>query len=234
MSGNYHSISMKKLILLLAASLFGPYLHAQTHLIGLRAGPAMTDARINITGLPKEQRFGFTAGVTYDYFIRERISVGADLMYQPGGFRRYFTLFDASGQAQEERLLIRNNFHYVALPLKVGVHTRTQTKVFVQAAMIPAFLVAANTHIPVGGSNQGQIIPPSKGSVRESLQPFDLAARLELGMSHPFGDRWRAYGSFSAQHSVTSYLVRSSPTQEPGFNNLLSFNLGLQYALGKK
>lgn len=234
MSGNYHSISMKKLILLLAAGLFGPYLHAQTHLIGLRAGPAMTDARINITGFPKEQRFGFTTGVTYDYFIRERISVGADLMYQPGGFRRYFTLFDASGQAQDERLMVRNNFHYVAAPLKIGFHTRTRTKVFVQAAMIPAFLVAANSHIPIGGNDQGRPIPPGRSSLRESVRTFDMAARLEVGISHPFGDRWRVYGSFSAQHSVTPFVIPFSPGHNPGINNLLSFNVGLQYVLGKK
>lgn len=155
-------------------------------------------------------------------------------MYQPGGFRWEFRTFHSVLPLEkDETILVIYNHHYLAIPLKIGFHTRTRTKVFGQAAIIPAFLVAANEYFPVGGTNFGIIIPPGRTSTMQYMRTFDLAARLEAGISRPFGARWQYYGSFSAQHSFIPLNVPVNLQPVSAYNALLSFNLGIQYALRK-
>ena len=234
---------MKKLALLFAGLLFAHVAFSQQHLIGFRAGPALTNAAfanadLGTQGFKYEMRLAFTSALTYDYLIRGNFSLGADLMYQPGGFWTTFPVISPTVSPVypplESEFVLRNHMHYLALPLKIGVHSRGNTRIFGQAALVPSFLLTANAVFPNGQPIPGQVLPPGKTSIKKYLHTFDLAARLEVGVSQHLGSsRWQAFSSISAQRSMTNYLILFDPNGEKARHYLFFLNLGVQYLLSK-
>ena len=224
---------MKKSALLVAGLMFAHVAWSQQHLIGFRAGPAGTNVVFGMQGSQNEMRLAFTSALTYDHLIRRHFSLGVDLMYQPGGF--WGTLPDLSPiyPPLESEYIFRNHMQYLALPLKIGVHSRGNTKLFGQAALVPSFLLRANYIAPNGHVILGQVFPPSKTPIKEYLHTFDLAARLEVGVSQDVGNsRWQAFLSISAQRSMTNYFILFDPNDETARHYLFFLNLGMKYLLG--
>src|SRR5687767_10951891 len=99
------------LILLTALPAF-----AQKNLFGIRAGYSRNNTWPSFMMYQREPRHGFTVGFSYERLICQKLTAGADLLYQQRGFIMPFPY------APKHMIYIPwyFNFDYIALPLKIG------------------------------------------------------------------------------------------------------------------
>lgn len=199
---------------------------SQKQLIGLKAGPSFT----NVSGdffEDADMRVGLTAGLTYDYFLSDNLSLGTEVLYSQRGFVDYFYLRDEQNNDFGTEIFTFN-YDYIAIPLKISYTGRTKFYSFVSVGLIPAFLISAKTKIPTILSIEGETV-----NVRDRVAAIDVAGMFEVGAGYKFGDRYRIFTVLSGQMSLNKFTTDDYFAKETMRHYGLALVAGIKYDITK-
>ena len=145
MTAENQLIHMKNLVFIalifMTLEVFG-----QNHLIGITGSVNRTNTRSDIFRSYADPRLGISGGITYEYFLKKRFSIGADVVYIRQGFRSNFETPD--GQQADYQF----HYDYLSVPLKAAYtkfNEETNFLHFAKVGLVPSFLVNAETTLPV-------------------------------------------------------------------------------------
>jgi hypothetical protein len=202
---------------------------AQNHLIGIKSGIAWTNVNSDIF---KQSGFRHTipVGITYEYFLKQRFSIEADLLYTQRGFTTDFA------NPNNEKAELKFNYDYLTLPLK-AVFTDFQVKhkllAFVKIGLVPALLAHAATTMPALDT-VGRVTGNETVDITSRVSKFDLAGLVEIGGGYKLEERLWLTTSFQYQHSLTSITAREYFANHNIRHYGLTVQLGLKWALQKE
>jgi len=216
-----------KLILIIILALTTLEVAAQNHLIGVKGGVNRTNVTSDFSG-QTDHRLGVSGGIAYEYFLKQRFSIGADLIYNQRGFTSDLTT------PTNEKITLKYNYDYLSVPVKAGYYNRT-IKIFdfVKLGLIPSLLINAKTKTPKFDTN-GKITGTETFNVTNTVSEFDLAGLVEIGGSHKIVDRLWITTSLMYQHSLTSISNPEYFSDIDIRHNGISLNIGLQWELKNK
>lgn len=221
---------MKKTILLsiiIVTITFNMY--SQNHYIGIKGG-------VNLTSVINEDysyhsgptsHIGSTFGITYEYLFNELYSLGIDCIYSQKGFcsGKSYSVTDEDGYSLGSMDRAINNYDYISVPIKFGINTDI---IFIKVGIVPSYLLKST--IESGIHIDGYQIPPI--NTTESINRFDLASIIELGIKSNITDKMQLFIPLSYQRSFTN-------TENHDFCNSivrhhgLSLSIGINYLLSK-
>lgn len=177
-----------KAIILFILSLTTLQVVAQNHLIGIRGGASWTNVTsISLRNL-QDYRQGVSGGLSYEYFLKNNISIGADAIYNQRGFTDGFRMDNGN------EVNVSYNMDYLSVPMKAGFYDiRNKLFGFAKAGVIPSLLV--NAKVSQTGTEPYDVTNSSK--------KFDLAGLVEVGGGYKIVDRLWLTASFVYQQSLT-------------------------------
>ncbi|MDL2254841.1 PorT family protein [Bacteroidales bacterium OttesenSCG-928-J16] len=220
---------MKNILLILLTAM-AMNVAGQGHLVGVKGGVNFT----NITSKylkDTDYRIGATTGVTYEYRFKNCLSVGADLIYDQRGYLiedLWFT--DAYGNILGNGE-VKYHYDYISLPLKIGFNFGNKFFGLANIGVIPSLLVNAKGIAPYFVLNLNIIEEKHKYDVSDGMRKFDLAGFVEIGAGYKFCDHYSVFASFAYQHSFRSFTDPDMWGSHKIYNNGMSFNIGVKYAL---
>lgn len=199
----------------------------QNHLVGLTGSINRTNIRSSNFQRFADPRLGISGGITYEYFLKKRFSVGTDVVYIRQGFRDNFeTPVDQEGT-------YKFHYDYLSVPLKAG-YTKfgmgNNLSGFAKAGLVPSFLISAETIMPVFNDNI-EITGTETTDITSRVSSFDLAGLVEIGGGYKVIDRLWLTASFMYQHSFTSITTTEYFSNAEMRHHGLTFNLGLKWAM---
>jgi len=203
---------------------------AQKHLIGIAGGTNWTNIASNIILKGTDYRRGLSAGITYEYYLKERLSIGADLTYTQKGFRAYIKT--PTGEAITEK----SNYDYLSVPLKVGFyHFHLGSKIFgfAKIGLTPSLLINAKITIPTF-TESGSIAGMKTFDITNRVSKFDLGGLAEIGGGYKIINNIWLTATFIYQNSLTSITNTDYNANGKIRHNGISLNVGLKWALKKE
>lgn len=172
---------------------------AQNQFFGVKGGASWANVNSNFAN-KTDHRGGVTGGITYEYFLRQRFSVGAEAVYHQRGF----TI--STEVPVGEKATTDYRYNYLSIPIKAGfTNLKGGNKVFtfVKAGIVPSLLLNAKTKTPT--FDDGNRISGTKTvNVTDRVSTFDLAGLAEIGGGYHVAERLWLIASFAYQHSLTS------------------------------
>jgi len=197
---------------------------AQNHLIGVKSGANRTNVISDFSD-QTDHRLGVSGGITYEYFLNKRFSIGADLIYNQRGFTSDLVI------PTGEKSTLKYNYNYLSVPVKAGYNNGTN-KIFdfVKVGLIPSLLVDAKTINPTFDTN-GRITGMQTFDVTNIVSKYDLAGLVEIGGDYKIVDRLWIITSFMYQHSLTTITNSQYFANSKIRHNEISLNIGLQWEL---
>lgn len=202
---------------------------SQNHFIGFKAGPGFSNINSSLLE-DTEVRVGLNTGITYEYFLSENLSLGAEVLYTQRGFRDDFFARDSQNQ-NPETLVGEFNYDYVSIPLRVSYSGTSKTYGFISAGLVPAFVVNAKTKTPAynAGGLDGQTV-----DVKDDVTKFDMSGMIEFGGGYRFTERFIGFVSVAGQLSFTQLsnddYFNGQTMRHYGFLTAV----GIKYKLSKK
>ncbi|MFB9863555.1 porin family protein [Rufibacter immobilis] len=192
--------------------------------IGLLAGPNHTFSRGAQAEIPNEQRIegkaavNGAAGVSLQYQFR-KVFIKTNLLYENKSTKTQYTVFpsNSTGRPPGEQLL-RENRHYLTVPLLVGVHIKN-TGFFVNAGPYASLLLKHTYELEGNTKNY-----PKENNV-------DLGFSVGIGYSRAITPRLNI--SAEARHNFSIYNSGSSSPLN-GKTNSTSLLFGVHYNLTGK
>lgn len=203
---------------------------AQNHLIGIRGGANCTNITSNDFSRETDYRPGITGGVTYEYFLKKRFSIGADIIYNQRGFTDDYEIQTG------EKITDKSNYDYLSVPVKIGFNNfKSGNKVFsfVRVGLIPSLLINATTTTPLFDTN-GRITGKQTFNILNRVSKFDLAGQVEIGGGYKLLDRLWLTTSFILQHSLTTITNAEYFANTKIKHNGMTLDIGLKWALKKE
>lgn len=191
--------------------------------IGVQAGVGITRVRSGFwlnEGAPVVR---MNLGLTYQRFISEHLTLGADLLYQQRGWRDRVTVVDVNNQPTGTAL-VPFRYEYAALPVKIGYRSVNEKAGFgfVRVGVVPALFLKATSKNPTAdGYKRVELYDFNKN--------FDIAGLVEAGGGWRLNERMRLEAGGAFQYSFITFS-KAFGGQHYG----LSANLGLRYELGSK
>ena len=217
-----------KVITLIVLLLTTTEIIAQDHLIGITAGASWTNTTSRDFSNKNNNRQGIKSGITYEYFLKKRFSVEADLIYSQRGFT------DDLKISTDEKVTEKTNYNYLSVPLKIGFnHFKGRNKLFsfAKVGLIPALLIEAKTTLIFVAN--GKVTGKETFNIINRVSKFDLAGLAEIGGGYKIENRLWLTTSLIYQHSVTSITNTEYFVNTKIRHNGMTLSLGLQYALIK-
>jgi Outer membrane protein beta-barrel domain len=222
---------MKKTALLLF-TISSIHIYSQNHFIGVKGGVNATNIISTNFFSQTDSRIGRTAGLTYDFFIKEHFSVGADLIYYQRGFSNDGEFTSDAGNPIGKKYTTTFFYDYLSLPVRSGFTIGNKLHGFANVGVIPSLLLEAKTTTP-NVDTDGNTVGNQTYDVTKSVSKFDLAGVMEIGGGYKCTGRFWLYTSFSYQRSFTtitnSEYFANSQIRHTG----MTLSLGLKYALKK-
>ena len=87
----------------------------QNHFVGIKSGVSWTNINSDNNN---DSRIGFSAGLSYELFLKEHFSFGADIIYNQRGFSNTITFRDEYGNATGQKGTFKSNYDYLSIPIK--------------------------------------------------------------------------------------------------------------------
>jgi hypothetical protein len=220
---------MKRILTVLTIVLSIPAF-GQNHFIGLKGGINWTNVNSSNFMSNNDNRTGFNSGLTYQYFLNERFSIGIDLLYFQRGFTNGNVFTDQLGNLNEERATSTFDYDYLSIPLKAGIMIGDKFSGFANLGIVPSILVEAITTTPVIEGVQEE----TTNNVTDKVSKFDFAGLAEIGANYKINPNFLLSASFGYQHSFTRISNEDyfSNSEIRHYGMILSF--GMQYALRKE
>lgn len=220
-----------KTILIIILTLTTIEVAAQNHFIGIRGGANWTNVTTsNIFLGQTDYRPGVSGGITYEYFLKKRFSIGADVIYNQRGFTDDFEI------PTGEKITSEYNYDYLSVPVKIGftdLNEGNKLFTFAKVGLIPSLLIDAKTTIPTFATD-GKITGTETFDVTNRVSKFDLAGLVEIGGGYKMADRLWLTTSFIYQRSFTSITNPEYFADAKIRHNGMSLNIGLKWALKKE
>ena len=207
-------------------------LSAQNNLIGIKGGIDWTNIQTTNQYIDHTFKTEASGGLTYDYFITKRFSVGADLLYLKRGYNSNLIFTDNVGNPLNVDALTAFKFNYLALPIKIGFNMGNKLFAFANIGICPSYIVDARIVIPQTDS-KGNITGEYTSNVTSKVTKFELSGIAELGCGYTLKDKYSIYASCMYQKSFTNIdnkdFFNDSKIKNYGF----LFSLGVKYSLTK-
>jgi len=189
---------------------------AQNNLIGITGGANWTNVTSSNFLNNTDYRHGVSAGINYEYFIKERFSIGSDVIYIQRGFTDD-VIMPNGGEATT-----KYDYNYLAVPVKTGFYNgRNKIFDFVKVGLIPSLLIDAKTSTPTFATEE----------ITNRVSKFDLAGLIEIGGGFKIVDKLWLTTSFIYQHSLTTITNSEYFANSKIRHNGMSLNIGLKWAL---
>lgn len=218
---------MKKALLILL-TVMALNAAGQNHLVGVKGGVNFTNITFKHHS-DTDFRIGATVGATYEYRFKNRLSVGADLMYDQRGYEMImgFIMIDESGNEHYlNSFTYRSYSDYVSLPLKFGFNFGNKFHGFINIGLIPSLLINAKVIRPLFDDDFNVLEEEHEYDASEGTRKFDIAGFAEIGAGYKFCGRYWIFASLAFQHSFISYNAFGK-----WYHNGMSANIGVKYAL---
>lgn len=201
----------------------------QNHFIGLKSGINWTN--VNSTNFinNNENRAGFNGGLTYEYLLNKKFSVGIDFLYYQKGFTNDIVFTDELGNPTGEGANSEFNYNYLSLPLKGGFVIREKISGFANLGIIPSVLIDSETIMTaIDGFAE-----ETTNNVTDKVTKFDLGGLVEIGANYKLLTDFLISASIGYQHSFTSITNDNyfSNAEARHYGAVLS--IGLKYSLKK-
>lgn len=193
----------------------------QNHLFGLKGGLNLTNISSSNFMNDTDSRTGFSGGLSYEYILDNRVSFGADIIFNQRGFSNDLIVRDNFGNPTGEVITTHFNYDYLSIPIRTGKYFGEKTFGFGQIGIVPSILMDAKT------------IPGSDAAiVTDRVTKFDFAGLIELGAGHKFNRLWLCV-SAAYQHSFTTITNSNYFADSKIRHKGLTFSFGLRYQLTK-
>ncbi len=218
----------KLLLLILLLATFK--LNAQTHLIGLKGGLSLT----NVTpGLFYEKFFnnrpGISGGISYEYQFKSKFYLGADLVYNERGYRTTTFLKNDNGSQFGKYNSPGYSLNYLSVPLKAGINFGEKFYGFVDAGIMPSFILLANTYMLI---LKEESLSYEKIDSREFTPKIDITLFNDVGAGFKINNKNRLFTSVSFQYGFTG-VFKNEASGDKSRHIGLVFYAGLKHAIGK-
>lgn len=208
---------------------------AEKQLVGIKGG--ILSANVQSDGLFEgaDNRLGVNSGFTFDYFLNDRWSVGAELLYQGRGMTEYTPVTDNLGVQSQESYPIKFRYDYVCLPLKVTASTGKKLYGFASVGLTPGVLLSATMMVPVLYTHPkvySTYVGEEKRVATEYVRKFDLGGMIEAGGGYKIRKRYWVYGAVGYQQSFTSFAgdqyFKGQRLQHHGWTATIGLKVGLK------
>jgi len=225
---------MRYIIIIIAFALLCLNASAQKHVMGIRGGVnyANFDAKTThtIDGKFYPRAIG---GITYDYFMGENMSLGADLLYNQRGRLVEMSFTDEMGN-QIGRVDIQQQFDYVSLAYRISY--KTKGKLYAHGSIIgmASYLNKVTEIIPEFTSNNGFAYPGYKTANTEQYNRFSFDGMLEVGGGYNITSNLSANLILGFQRGTGTKAKATEYSEEVEIEHIgWVASLGVKYAIGK-
>lgn len=205
---------MRVIYLLGVLSLITEVASGQNHLMGARLGISGAGNTVG-SDIRTHLRIGVPAGITYDY-TRKKLVLGAELLYEPRGYRYDATLTDNTGAPFGEDK-IKLNYNFISMPIKAGIAFGNHFFGLANIGLIPAYLIRAIAK----GTNSSFVYT-------KNVDRFDLAVLAELGFGFKIEERLQWVTSLRYQTGLLTAPKHSSYINHWG----VTLGTGIKYRIG--
>ena len=214
---------MKKLIVIIL-TIVSYNAVAQTQLIGIKGGVSQTnifsyEPTIRILESYQKSRTGFSGGITYEYLINNKFSLGADFIYNQRGY--------ISGELNFSKSLY--TYDFLSIPIKAYYNYGKKIIGFFDLGFIPSILIDAKSTTTYYYSREDRY----SYNVTKDNKMFDFAGIGEIGIGYKLKKMY-LYSSMSMQWSINTindhYYTWGSRDYR---HNGRTLSLGVKYALDK-
>ncbi len=195
----------------------------QTHLIGLKGGVNLTN--INSDAVRHtDPRTGFSCGLSYEYFFKEKFSMSTDIIYSQLGFSYTLQFVGANGDPLTDEVRSNFKYNYLSIPIKTGFTIGKTGFGFANIGIVPSILLKEKiTNLDAYGNIT------KTGKVRK----FDLAGYVDIGGGYKF-ERFWLFASIAFLHSFTTMTPSDYYSEVKMKHYGLMLSSGVKYQLRTK
>jgi hypothetical protein len=197
----------------------------QSQFIGIKGGVSWTNVNSDNIFKGSDPRMGFSAGLSYERFLKKRFYLSAEVNYSQRGFSVKTYFVDALGKPLGEQSY-NYNYDYLSLPIKTAFNFGKNIYGFADIGIIPALLVNAKTIAPVINGNGTRTGTETYDATRQ-VSKFDLGGMVEAGAGYKF-NKFLFFTAVTYNQSITTI------TNSNYFSNSKIRHYGLTLALGLK
>ena len=215
---------MRKIITVLII-VFSIPVFGQNHVIGLMSGMNWTNVNSSNFITNNENRTGFNGGLTYEYKLNNKYSLGMDLLYFQKGFASDIIFRDDTGNPTGEKATLVFNYDYLSFPIKGGFFIGNKISGFISLGLVPSILINAKTTEP---KIEG-FINEKTTDVTDRVTKFDFGGLLEIGTNYKFGDKFLIFTSFAYQQSFTTITNADYFSDSKIKHYGMTISIGLKY-----
>lgn len=222
-----------KNLLLAALVMLSLSMVGQVHHVGVQGGLNLSNCTEKIEVGDKRFKVGLVSGFNYEYRIRDKYTLGADLLYSQQGFTNPMTFlikpkinFPLSGPDYRETE-VRMRYNYLSLPLKVGYTRGEQLKGFVKAGLCPSLLIGSGAEV----LDDNFPVEPQKWSTYDDVPKFDMAALVEAGAGYVLQENLELFSSLAYRKSFTTISKVGHYQGAEMKHYLFSLSFGVRYRL---
>ena len=215
---------MKTTILIMSLMLLSFFSQAQKHLVGAYGGLNSFNQSSSLAFNETERGISPFFGLSYQYMIKEKFSLGIDAIYETRKFYSPIILF-----LWNEPYDITYRLNYLSVPLKAGYNFGNKFYGFVNIGAVPSFLLSGTVTRPDLINSTG-VISELVQDLTPSTNRLDISGLAELGGGLKFNSIW-VYTSFAYQHglmNINNAEDQNSP--EITLNGVL-LSLGMRYMI---
>lgn len=216
---------MKKVLVVIFA-LVSLYTNAQKQFIGIKGGVSQTSTysfdkpTFRFPESYQKNRTGFSGGITYEYFINNKFSLGADFIYNQRGY--------ISGELNYRKNLY--TYDFLSIPIKAYYNYGKKIIGFVDLGFIPSILISAKSITTFYYPREDKYI----SNVTKVNKMFDFAGIAETGVGFKFKKMY-LYTSVSMQWSINTINEHYYTWGGRDYRHCGStLSLGVKYPLEKK
>ena len=173
-------------------------------------------------------------GVSYDYILKNNLTVGASLLYEKCGFDIDAILTDNHGNPIGQKLVTYFNYDYLTVPIQVGFFYGQTFYCFANIGLTPAMLIDAQTSSPEIIINEEVVLPYESHNLTDRVNKLDVGGIVVIGGGYKLKGRYWLFSSLSFQHSFTTITNSSYFANSKIRHYGIALNLGLKYALTKE
>ncbi|UZR97058.1 outer membrane beta-barrel protein [Chondrinema litorale] len=141
-------------------------------------------------------------GSTFEYFLKEKLSLGAELFYSPNGFS-----FDRNYQTSQS-VNYQFRYNYLSVPLKIRYNLinmfEKRGHIFIKTGIAPSYLLRAKVKTTVYSENN-EIIDKNEVIFNDNITKFDFAGLGEIGLSTKTSEKFVIYLSVMHKRSFNSF-----------------------------
>jgi hypothetical protein len=177
--------------------------YAQVLYVGLNSGISISNVHANDFLQVKDNRIGFSSGLTGLYGFKNHFRFGSQVNYEQRGFKSYLIFTDQNGNLTGRREPLLYNYDYLSVPIQIQYTFGQKIYGLVGLGLVPAFLMKANTKFPIFDDNL-VVIGTQSTNLIHNVSRFDCAAFALVGVGMDIGEKLAVETSFRYEYGFTT------------------------------